>query len=68
VKRSFGLIALLGSAILAIIAVVGLTHPIQVEPGSANEATSAAPAPRDAGSLDSLLDAVRIEHGFKHGR
>jgi hypothetical protein len=70
VKRTSGLYALLVLAILAIVAVVGVTRPVRVvtsPPGSTTE-TAAAPTARDAGSLDSLLDAVHIEHGMNHGR
>ena len=67
-KPTIGTLALLGIAILAIVAVVGLTHPIRVEPGSAPEPTATASAPGDAGSLDSILDAIHLEHGLKRGR
>jgi hypothetical protein len=42
-----------------------------VVPGASNATTEtavAAPAPGDAGTLDSLFDAVHVEHGMKHGR
>jgi hypothetical protein len=70
VKRASGLFALLALAILAIVLVVGVTRPVPVlpaPPGSATE-TAAAPTPGDAGSLDSLIDAVHVEHGMNHGR
>ena len=67
-KQTIGTLALLGIAILAIAAVVGLTRPIRVEPGSAPEPTATAPASGDAGSLDSMLDAIHLEHGMKRGR
>jgi len=71
VSRSAGLIGLLILAILAIVAVTGLTTRVRVEPapaGSTSGPTAAAPTAADAGSLDSLLDAIRVEHGIKHGR
>jgi hypothetical protein len=57
-------------AILSIVAAVAITRPVRVETnGHPNgEATATAPATADAGSLDSLLDGVRIEHQLKHGR
>ena len=67
-RPEIGLVALLVVAVLAIVAVVGLTRPIRVEPGSAPAPTAAAPAPPDAGSLDSLLDAIQVEHLMKRGR
>ena len=70
-SRSLGLVALLGLAVLALIVVIGVTHPIRVEPlppGSAPEPTATATAPDDAGSLDSLLDGIHVEHDIKHGR
>ncbi len=70
-SRSLWLGVLLVIAILSIVAVVGLTRPVRVEPsppGSAPEPTAAAPAPGDAGTLDSLLDGIRLEHAIKHGR
>ena len=69
-KRSSGLFALLALAILAIVVVVGVTQPVRVvspPPGSPTE-TAAAPTIGDAGSLDSLIDAVHVEHGMNHGR
>ena len=69
-KRASGLFALLALAILAIVLVVGVTRPVRVlspPPGSTTEAT-AAPTPEDAGTLDSLLDAIHVEHGMQHGR
>jgi hypothetical protein len=61
---------LLALAILSIVAVVAITSPVRVEPNGhpKDEATATAPATGDAGSLDSLLDGVRIEHQMKHGR
>jgi hypothetical protein len=70
VKRASGLFALLALAILAIVAVVGVTRPVGVisaPPGSTTE-SAAAPTPGDAGTLDSLLDAIHVEHGMQHGR
>lgn len=69
-SRASGLFALLAMAILAIVLVVGVTRPVRVlppPPGSTTE-TAAAPTPGDGGSLDSLIDAVHVEHGMNHGR
>jgi len=70
VNRSLGLFALLALAILSIVAVVAITRPIRVESSgpSKGEATATASTASDGGSLDSLLDGVRIEHQMKHGR
>jgi hypothetical protein len=70
VKHATGLFALLALAILAIVVVVGVTRPVHVipgPPGSVTE-TAVAPTPGDAGTLDSLFDAVHVEHWMKHGR
>jgi hypothetical protein len=70
VKRASGLFVLLALAILAVVAVVGVTRPVRVvapPTGSTIEA-AATPTPGDAGTLDSLIDAVHVEHGMKHGR
>ena len=69
-KRASGLFALLALAIFAIVAVVGVTRPVRVispPPGSTIE-TAATATPGDAGTLDSLLDAIHVEHGMNHGR
>lgn len=66
-----GLVALLALAILSLVAVVGLTRPVRREPASARSApepAAAAPVTGDAGSLDSLLDAIHVEHLLNHGR
>jgi hypothetical protein len=71
VKPASGVVALVTLAILAIVLVVGVTRPVRVlppPPGSATETTAIAPAPPDAGSLDSVLDAIGVEHAIKHGR
>jgi hypothetical protein len=71
VKRASGLFALLALAILAVVAVVGVTRPVRVlspPPGGSTTAAAAAPTPGDAGTLDSLLDAIHVEHGMQHGR
>ena len=68
-KRSAGLVGLLLLSAAALVAVIGVTSPIRVEPGATPEPTAAAPpALTDAGSLDSLLDAIHLEHGIKSGR
>ena len=67
-NRSVGLVALLLASALALVAVVGVTRPVRVEAGSRPEPTVTAPAPIDAGSLDSILDAVHVEHSIKLGR
>ena len=67
-KPSIGLVGLLALAVLSIVAVVGLTQPIRVQPGANPEPTAVAPTPTDGGSLDSILDAIQVEHGVKHGR
>ena len=69
--RSLGLIALLALAILAVITALAMNHPARVEPapaGSVPEPVAAAPVATDAGSLDSILNAVPVEHAIKHGR
>ena len=68
-NRSVGLVALLLLAILAIVSVVAITRPVRVqENGLSKPIESAATAPADAGSLDSLLDSIHVEHQMKHGR
>ncbi len=69
-NRTLGLAALLLVAILSIVGVVGVTRPVRVESATrANTPESSAPAvENDAGSLDSLLDGLHVEHGMKHGR
>jgi len=69
--RSFGLLALLALAILSVITALAMNHPARIEPapaGSVPETAAAAPVATDAGSLDSILDAVPVEHGIKLGR
>jgi hypothetical protein len=71
VRRSLGLLALVAMAILALVAVIGVTRPVRVQPsppGSAPEPTAAPQATSDAGSLDSVLDGIHVEHAIKHGR
>jgi hypothetical protein len=68
VKRSVGLVALLLLSALALVAMVGITRPVRVEAGSAPEPAVTAVPPVDAGSLDSILDAVHVEHVIKYGR
>ena len=69
-NRSLGLLALLVLAILSIVGVVAVTRPVRVEGNghTTPQPTATAPVSEDAGSLDSLLDGVRIEHQLKHGR
>ena len=72
-SRSVWLFALLLVAVLSLVAVVAVTRPVRVEPireRNSPDSTVAAPAPvpRDAGTLDSLLDAIHLEHLMKHGR
>ena len=69
-NRSLGLFALLALAILSILGAVAVTRPVRIEEnGHARaEPTAGSPFDRDAGSLDSLLDGVRIEHQLNHGR
>ena len=69
-NRTLGLSALLLLAILAIVGVVGVTRPVRVETATHSpEPTAAAPPiDNDAGSLDSLLDGLHVEHLMKHGR
>jgi hypothetical protein len=70
VKRSIGLVLLLGLAILSLVAVVAVTRPVRVElprePDSSD--TTAARLSKDGGSLDSLLDAIQVDHLLKRGR
>jgi hypothetical protein len=69
VKRSVGLVALLVLAILSIVGVVAITRPVRIEEnGHSKPIESAATASADAGSLDSLFDAIHVEHEMKHGR
>jgi hypothetical protein len=70
VNRSTGLVALLGLAILAILGAVAITRPVRIEPNGHAwaEPTVTVPVDHDGGSLDSLLDGVRIEHHLNHGR
>lgn len=69
-SRSIWLLALLSLAILSIVAALGVTRPIRVALPSETRSESTAPAvaSTDAGVLDSLLDAVHLEHSIKHGR
>jgi hypothetical protein len=70
-NRSLGLLALLALAILSIVGVVGVTRPVRVEgngQSTAPQPTASAAVTTDAGSLDSLLDGLRIDHQMKHGR
>ncbi len=70
-SRSFGLLALLALAIVLLITAVGMNPRVRVVPapvGSAPETTAVAPVNTDAGSLDSILDAVHVEHLIKRGR
>jgi hypothetical protein len=70
-SRSIGLLALLAFAVLTLIAVIGVTRPVRVgppPPGSAPEPVSVGGARVDAGSLDSLVDGIHVEHLIKHGR
>ena len=69
--RSLGLIALLVLAILSVITALAMNHPARVEPapaGAVPEPAAATPVATDAGSLDSIIDAVPVEHGIKLGR
>jgi hypothetical protein len=70
VNRTLGLAALLLLAILAIVGVVGVTRPVRVETATQTpQATAtASPIENDAGSLDSMLDGLHVEHLMKHGR
>jgi hypothetical protein len=72
VSRTLGLAALLLLAILSIVGVVGVTRPVRVESATnaaAPQRTAAAPPlDSDAGSLDSLLDGLHVEHRMTHGR
>lgn len=70
-NRSFGLLALLALAILSLVGVVAVTRPVRVESNehpTAVQPTATARVTTDAGSLDSLLDGVRIDHQIRHGR
>jgi hypothetical protein len=70
-SRSIGLFALLAIAVLTLIAVIGVTRPVRVgppPPGSAPEPLPVAGARVDAGSLDSFVDGIHVEHFMKHGR
>ena len=69
-NRTVWLAALLLLAILAIVGVVGVTGPVRVESvtNTQEPTATAAPIDNDAGSLDSLLDGLHVEHLMKHGR
>ena len=70
-SRTVWLLALLVFAIFSLVAVVGVTRPVRVEPpreARSSESTAAAPSSMDGGTLDSLLDAIQVEHLMKHGR
>ena len=70
-SRSLGLAALVLLAFASIVGAVGLTRPVRVETAmhsNAPEPTATAPVDSDAGSLDSLLDAVHVEHQINLGR
>ena len=69
-NRTVGLAALLLLAILAIVGVVGVTRPVRVEKATKTQepSSTAPPIENDAGSLDSLLDGLHVDHGMKHGR
>jgi hypothetical protein len=69
VKRDVGLVALLSIAVLTMLVVVGLNRPVRVEPGPRTESTATVPTPTDGGgSLDSMLDAIQLEHWMQQGR
>lgn len=69
-NRSVGLAVLLLLAILAIVGVVGVTRPVRVETATQTPQSTATAPPieHDAGSLDSLLDGLHVEHQMTHGR
>ena len=67
-NRLGGLLALVAVALLAALVAVRLTAPtvhIVPDPDEAKLARTSAP---DAGSLDSIVDSVQLEHSIKHGR
>jgi hypothetical protein len=69
VNRSVGLVALLVLAILAIVGAIAITQPIRVEEnGHSKPGETAATTPGDGGPLDSMLDAIQVDHQLKHGR
>jgi hypothetical protein len=68
-NQSIGLLALLMLAILSIVGVVAITRPVRIEENNhLKPIESAATASSDAGSLDSLFDAIHVDHQMKHGR
>ena len=67
-NRTAGLIALVALAAFLVVAVVGLNRPVPIEPASPAESMPAAPRRIDAGSLDTFLDAIHLDHLLKHGR
>ena len=67
-NRQAGLVVLAILAILCTIVVVGLQRQPHIEPAPPESPTQTAAAAPDAGSLDSMLDAVHVEHLIKHGR
>ncbi len=70
-SRSLWLLALVVFAALSIVGVVAVTHPVRVEAPTNTapiEPTAVARVSTDAGSLDSLLDAIQVEHLLKRGR
>jgi len=72
VSRTLGLAAILLLAILSIVGVVGVTRPVRVDStsqASTPQPTAAASTHEsDAGSLDSLLDGLHVEHQMTLGR
>jgi hypothetical protein len=67
-NRLVGLLALVATALLAALVVAQLTAPtvhIVPDPDEAKLARTSTP---DAGSLDSIVDSVQLEHSIKHGR
>jgi len=68
VNRQAGLLVLAILAILCTIVIVDLQRQPHIEPAPPGSLPETAVSAPDAGSLDSILDAVHVEHLIKHGR
>ena len=67
-NRQGGILVLAALAILCTIVIIGLKREPHIEPARPESPAETAAAGPDAGSLDSMLDAVHVEHLIKHGR
>ena len=67
-NRQAGFVVLAILAILGTIVVLGLQRQPHIEPARPEPPAETAATAPDGGSLDSMLDAVHVEHLIKHGR